>query len=269
MKPRKDRSSSLKPIVASAAVLAGLALPAQAVVVSVSGTNATNDAAITAFINASFTNVTSVTYGDYSNPANIPVGTEVLIIGRSLSSTSYANSTNSATFNALTIPIVSFTSYVTRPDGGRWGWESGGVVGEFNEVGSETTVTASGASILGINAGAQDLWTASGSEFALGSGTVGTGTILASIATNSSGTGILAAGWTAGQTTAGGATLGGNRLLFNAFQSGSATILPDTADGQTALANAIAHYTPLNVPEPSVALLGGLGLLGVLRRQRA
>lgn len=277
MKTLKNLPSSLK-VVAAVFLLGLAAVPAHAqLVVSISGTSESNDQPIIDFLNNNFTNITSINYGDYSNPANIPVGTDVFMVGRNLSSTAYASSTNSATFNALTIPIVAFTSFVTRPDSDRWGWHSGGTIGEIDPTGSETTVTAAGAVAFGLAAGAQDFWTNAGTEFALGSGTVGTGDILATIpATNPSAqTGILAAGWTTGEQSAGGATFGGNRLLWNVFQvpgsNPTPALLPDNIDGQVALRNAISFYTPLNVvPEPGTftMLLGGVGMLALFRRSR-
>lgn len=270
--PQNSSSSRFRLLVAAAALFAGVAVPAQATTVLISGTSQTNDQAIVDFFNNSFTNVT-VTYGDFSNyTANSAVigAADVFVIGRSLNSTAYANSTNSASFNALTIPVVSFTSYVVRPDSGRWGWHSGAVAAAGASVsGSETTVTAAGATAFGTTAGTADWFTQpSGSNFfGLGTGSVGDGDVLATIAGS-----ILAAHWSSGQLSGTGVAFGGERLLFNVPQNGTATVMP-TAEGQQALINALVAYTPLTttaIPEPSscALFLGGAGFLFTVLRRR-
>lgn len=233
--------------------------------VVISGTSSSNDQNIIDFFDNGFED-TTVTYGDYSNPANIPVGTDVFVIGRKLSSSAYANATNSATFNALNIPVVCFTSYIARLDSDRWGWHSGGAVGALLNGGSETTVTAAGASVLGFAEGTHDFVADAGSMWALGDGTVGTGNILATATIDSgTGIGILAAGWFAGEQSAGGVTFNANRLLWNAFEFPT---LGHTADGQAALTNAVEAYTGLvAVPEPATMAILGLGVL-LIRRKR-
>jgi hypothetical protein len=241
-----------------------------AVNISLSGTDLAGNQPIIDFLTNNFQGVT-VTHGDYSDPANIPAGTNVFIIGRRLGSGAYANATNSATFNALTIPVVSFTSFVTRTLDGRWAWESGGT-GGGDVTGAETTITAAGTAVFGATT-PDDWWTTatSGTGFnALGTGTVGTGNILATMGGN-----ILAAAWEPGQQSAGGATFTANRLLFNLPDSNpnppSFAVLPDTAAGRQALINALARYTSLQpVPEPSslMLLLGATCAGGFMRRRR-
>lgn len=235
-----------------------------AVNVALSGTDLAGNQPIINFLNNNFQGV-NVTFGDFSNPANIPVGTDVFIVGRILGSFSYANAANSLSFNSLTIPVVSFTSFVTRPDGDRWAWHSTGTVGG-DVSGSETTITAAGASLFG-GEGTADWFTigTSGTGFnALGSGTVGTGNVLASIGGN-----ILVAAWESGQQSAGGVTFSANRLLFNLPDSQpnppALAVLPDTVLGQQALISALTAYTPLQVPEPSSLALLGLGTLAAIR----
>lgn len=239
-----------------------------AVNVAISGIQDGGNQPIADFLTTHFQDVT-VTLGDYANPATIPAGTDILIIGRRLASGSYDSDVNTPVFHNLTIPIVVMTSYVARPDGNRWGLHSGGATGGGPVSGDETTVTAAGAGVFGLPEGPVDWWSGILGFDAAGTGDVGDGEILATIGGN-----ILAALWEAGDLTGGGATLGGPRLLFNLPEvdgSGSAAFIPDTPAGIQALANAITATTGLvQVPEPSGAILmaGGLGCL-VLRRRRA
>lgn len=256
----------------SAFVAIGLASSSQAVVVSITGAQLSTDQLIIDFINNNFSNVTAINYGYYTTAAAVPVGTDVLITGRRVFSGDFANATNSAAFNAMTIPVVGLTSFITRPDGGRWGWSAGGAAGT-TVVGNETTVTAAGSAVFGPE-GSYNWWnTLSGTQLdtfnaATAAGLVGQGDVLATI----NGL-ILAAGWTTGELLANGEAAGGNRLLFNIpdLDNAGAAGLPNTPEGQLALRNAIASYTSLiAVPEPSSSalLLGGLGALA-LRRRRA
>lgn len=251
----------------AAALSFGAASSSFALNVALSGTDLAGNQPIINFLNNNFVGV-NVTFGDFSNPATIPAGTDVFIVGRILGSGSYANAGNSLLFNSLNIPVVAFTSYVTRPDGDRWAWHSTGTVGG-DVSGSETTVTAAGAGLFG-GEGTADWFTigTSGTGFnALGSGTVGTGNILATIGGN-----ILVAAWESGQQSHGGVTFTANRLLFNLPDSvpnpPSVALLPDTVAGQEALIAALTFYTPLQVPEPSSFALLGLGALAALRGAR-
>jgi hypothetical protein len=263
--PRLLRNFAASAIVAVATLSSG-----HAVNIAISGVHTEGfNQPIATFFTTNFADVT-VTLGDYSNPANIPAGTDILVIGRRLFSGAYGDATNSATFNGLTIPVIVMTSYVARPDGNRWGLHAGGAVGGGPVTGNETTVTAAGAAIFGVPAGAADWWSGSANFDATGAtGSVGDGEILATLGGN-----ILAAVWDAGDLTAGGATLGGDRLLFNIPEingSGTAAFMPDTQSGIQSLANVITATTGLTqVPEPSgtILLLGSAGLL-TLRRRRA
>jgi hypothetical protein len=261
----------LKAVVLSATCFAlslGAAWTSHAANIALSGTDLAGNQPIIDFLNANFQGVT-VTHGDFSNPASIPVGTDVLIIARRLTSGAYDNATNSAAFNALNYPVVSFTSFVTRTAGSRWSWESGGTAGG-SVAGDETTVTSAGAAVFGA-ASPVDWWTTGtdGAGFnALGTGTVGTGSILATIGGN-----ILAAAWTPGQQSAGGATFTANRLLFNLPDSTpnppSFAVMPDTAAGKQALIAALARYASLQpIPEPSSLALLGVGALVAMRGAR-
>lgn len=268
--------SSNKLLAASALLVAGFVSSSQAIVVSFSGVGQVDgDQQIVDFINANFSNVTTFNYGDYSNPANIPAGTDVLFVGRRVFSGAYGDATNAATFNALTIPVVAFTSYVARPDGNRWGWHSG-AIGGGDVVGSETTVTAAGAAVFGA-AGTADWWsplTGGGTGFnTAGTGTIGGGDILATIGGN-----ILVAQWDAGELSGSGVAFGGSRLLFNIPDNNNAgrAEIPNTLAGQAAFIAALDTFTPLTanaIPEPSsTALLmgaGALGFIGLRRRRNA
>jgi hypothetical protein len=268
--------SSVRKAAASALLAIGLVSPSQAVVVSISGVDPVADQQVIDFISTNFSNVSSVTYGNYADPANIPAGTELLIIGRRVFSGEYGNAANSSAFLGLSIPIVALTSYVTRPDGDRWAWHDGGVANGGLIAGDETTVTAAGAGVFGT-VGAADWWATSngaGDFNAAGTGSVGGGEILATMGGN-----ILVAHWDAGDLSAGSANVpaaafGGSRLLFNipdADGNGKAA-MPDTAAGQAAFRNAVDAYTPLTaVPEPSgsALLLGSLGMLALRRRRSA
>ncbi|HHY86202.1 MAG TPA: PEP-CTERM sorting domain-containing protein [Verrucomicrobia bacterium] len=246
----------------------GLASSSHGANVVVSGTDLAGNQPILDFLQANFADI-NLTFGDYSDPATIPAGTDVFIVGRILTSGAYDNAENSATFNSLDIPIVAFTSFVTRTAGNRWSWESGPTAGASVD-GDEVIITAAGASIFGSE-GAADWWTTatSGTGFnAAGTGTVGTGEILATIGGN-----ILVAGWRAGDMSAGGVTFTANRLLFNLPDSNpnppAVAVLPDTLAGQQALISALAAYTPLQVvPEPSSAALLGMGALAAIFRIR-
>jgi hypothetical protein len=269
MKKHNSTRSSIRSVALSAVLALGTVSSSFAANVSISGISQERNQDIINFFQSSFLDV-NISFGDYSDPANIPVGTDIFVVGRIVSSGAYGNVANSATFNALGIPVISLTSYVTRPDGDRWGWHSAGVANGGSVVGDETTVTAAGASIFG-SAGPADWWTVTdaGSAFnAAGTGTVGTGDILATIGGN-----ILAAGWEAGDTSAGGVIFTANRLLFNLPDSDPNTgngVVPDTAAGRQALISAITAFTPLVViPEPatSALVLGGLAMLVAMRRR--
>ena len=185
----------------------------------------------------------TVTYGDFSDPANIPAETDVFVVGRVLYSGAYDNAANSEIFNALEIPVVCFTSYVARPDGARWGWHSGGI-GAFHTLsGDETVVTEAGASVFGVE-GPVDWWNdASWGFSAPGTGTVGDGQILA---TSPAGE-IVVAYWKAGDTSGTGSTFGSDRLLFNVPDQGSnlPVDLPNTDAGRQALIDAFNFFLGL------------------------
>lgn len=239
-----------------------------AVNVVVSGTDAAGNQPIVDFLNSNFLDV-NVTFGNFADPATIPAGTDVFIVGRVLGSGAYDNAANSAIFNGLNIPVVSFTSYVSRTEGNRWSWHSGGVNNGISVDGDETTITAAGSSLFG-SAGAANWWTvgSGGTGFnAAGLGGVGTGSILATIGGSDN---LLVAAWEPGQQSAGGVTFTANRLLFNLPDSafggaGNLAVMPDTAAGQQALISALTGYTPLQViPEPSSIALFGMGALALI-----
>ncbi len=266
----------MKNLVTAAALVICSASTSEAVNIAISGVNATNNQAVIDFYTTSFVGA-NVTFGDYSNPVNIPAGTDVFVIGRLLSSGAYDNATNSAAFNSLTIPVVAMTSYVARTAGGRWAWHSSGVSAGIGPsvAGDEITLTAAGEALFG-STGPANWWVSAsggvgGSLNNTGEGTVGGGTILATV-----GTSLVAAQWETGQLSAGGVAFGGPRLLFNVSDKNAnvqseGAALPDTEAGLSALRIAIADTTGMTViPEPSgsALLVGSLGLLA-LRRRRA
>lgn len=125
---------------------------------------------IEAFLAANFTNVTEVRHGNYANTTLTTTqdainGTgafagngaaDLVIIGRSLGSADYASGLSDL-YNTLSIPVVNFTAYTTRGVGNRLGWHSGAATTTTSVLGNESTVTAAGASIFGIDAGTYDL----------------------------------------------------------------------------------------------------------------
>lgn len=112
--------------------LTALLLPmSHAVVVMVSDTETTSE--VNDFLNANFINITEIRNSDYSDITSTAAqdalnGTgsfassgaaDLLIIGRTLSSGDYQNTATD--FNDLDIPVVAWTSFVTRKDGNRLG----------------------------------------------------------------------------------------------------------------------------------------------------
>ena len=224
--------------------------------VLLSGTSSGNDQSLIDFLENNFNvYVSYADYSDFSAHSNEIAKADVLMVGRALSSAAYANYENTTAFNALTVPVVSFTSYVTRPDEGRWGWHDGGVISTNSVEGAETIVTDAGAAVFEVAGGsANDWYAAPPTEFhTAGSGYVGGGEVLASIGGN-----IIAAHWNAGDQAGVLGSFGGERLLFNLSQDGSATIMP-SGEGLEALIKALVAYTPLEISEggidPSVPVI--------------
>jgi fibronectin-binding autotransporter adhesin len=255
MKYQNNRTRFFKRIAATSLLLGGFHANVHAIDIVWSGTGQADEQALISFIQGNFSGV-NITYGDYSDyvtNASVIEGADLFILGRQLSSAAYANPTNSASFNALTVPVVAFTSYVTRPLDGRWGWHDGDVAAGLSTVGAETTVTAAGATAFGVAAGTVD-WLPEPDTFnAAGIGSAGGGDILATIGGN-----ILAAHWNAGALSGTGTPFGGNRFLFNFNESGTGGItrLP-TAAGQQALINALVTYTPLTAIADRWVINGG------------
>lgn len=249
---------------------AGQTASAVSIAISTNGTAVDNQGLVD-FLNDSFTNITSINVGNYADPTTLPLGTEVAIVPRGASSGSYNNAVNSAAWDALPISVVSLNAYVTRINDDRWHWFAGGQGLGSSDAGDETTVTAAGASVLGLPAGTADFYidghrSAEGdpSINALGNGSLGTGTVLASHPSSQT----VAATWGVGDTFSDGDFAGGPRLAF--FVSDPSVGNPNdprdslTATGLGALVSALEATTPLTaIPEPSSVAILALGLVSL------
>ncbi|MDA7881400.1 PEP-CTERM sorting domain-containing protein [Akkermansiaceae bacterium] len=265
-------------------LLAASAMSSSGIIILVSDTETTSE--IDDFLNANFTNVTEIRNADYANFADPATqdalnGTgvfagsgaaEVVIIGRNLGSGAYSGGAADG-YNALSIPVISFTSYVSRGGvGDRLGWHDGSASNTISTIGAETTLTTEGQAFFGI-AGPVDWHESVGDSFnGLGVGPgVGTGDILATV-----GGQILIAHWDVGDAPANTAdadvaVFPGERLLFNLDDDGTtrSTFNSLTPAGSAALVSAIDSVSPLTaVPEPSTSLLGFLALGFLARRRR-
>ncbi len=286
-------------VLSTVALLAATTAPSSALIVVLSDlVPADPSGNIESFLMSNFTNVTEIRHGNYANFSSTASqdalnGTgafagmgaaDVFMIGRSLSSGDY-DAGDADGYNALTIPIVSLTSYTVRNTGDRMGWHGSGALQGPLVAGAESDVTAIGSSILGLPLGANDLLfngtpgdpnadTFNG--MSEGTTAYGGGQILATV-----GVDTLAVYWAPGSapgdpTSADVATFPAARLLFNtdndpnAGNNGANDLANMTPEGLAALVSAIDFATPLTaVPEPSTSLLGlaGLGLLLARRRR--
>lgn len=221
--------------------------------------------AVVDYFNNNFADTTVSTANcDNTSDANVQAliaNADVLVINRRTSSGGY-DANDAAFYSALEIPVVFLTSYVTRSS--IMGFEAGMNAGAAVD-GTETTVTADGATVFGLAEGNYDFLV--GGADTLGTGSVGTGKVLATIGGNN-----LAVGWSAGDTDGAGRTQAGNILLWNlsAIDGGTVAVLPDTDLGLQALTSAIESYTGLTaVPEPATLSLLGLGAMFIRKRRNA
>lgn len=247
--------------------------PAQTIVIDhgadFAGGAAGNQATIDLFT-SNFPGVTVVA-GNYDNTADAGVqaaieAADVLVLCRTTYSGGY-DTADGAYYSSLEIPVVFLTSYVTRSS--RIGFE-GGLNGGGSTDGAETTVTAAGALVFGVegfSAGTHDWYTDGYGFDTLGTGSVGTGDILATLGGNH-----LAVGWDTGDTDGSGRTQSGPRLLFNLHSGGNT--LPDTVAGKQALLAAVTTYTGLSAssyaaisPDPAKGAVADLATLAELSWQ--
>ncbi len=265
--------------------LVALAAPCSAVNIVISG--AGDNASIVTFLNDNFSNITNIESGNFANFGSAATttalaangGADLVIIGRTLSSAAYDNG-DADGYNGLTIPVVSFTSFVSRAAGNRLGWHSGSVAQDtVMSAGDESLITVDGAALFGLGAGAANFFEGNNG---------GDINALAAVGANFGGAQILAtaggavqsAFWPVGSTpgdtgAAGVATFPGERLLFNldndAANGGPAgfTFNALTDDGETALIASLASVGLEPIPEPTSAILTSIAfLLPVLRRRR-
>lgn len=224
------------------------------------------------FFRNNFSNVTEIRHGDYSSfsaqasqDALLGTGSfagkgaaDVLVIGRSVVSSAYASG-NARGYNGISISFVNLTAYTARASSNRLGWHTGTAATTGTRNGLETTVTATGAGILGIAAGNHDLFADASSFDGLTVGTTGFGggQVLATQGANT-----VAAYWPAGSapgspTDAGVATFPAARLLFNldnapnVSENGANDFTNLTAAGLAALQSAIDFATPLTAGLPN------------------
>jgi len=109
---------------------------------------------IEAFLAANYSDANVTAAGDFSNfnaasTQSALNGVDLVIIGRSLSSSAYANG-NADGYNGLEIPVLNFTSYTARNAGNRMGWHTGSATNNKSVAGNETTITAAGSNLLGV-----------------------------------------------------------------------------------------------------------------------
>lgn len=277
-------------LVKAIAFLLAVTATSPGVVILLSDTQAPGPAGVLeTFLTTNFNNVTEIRHANFAlfsaaatqdalNGTGAYAGlgpVDVVIFGRTLASADYDNF-DAAGYNNLSIPVVSLTSYVVRQDANRLGWHGSGATTDKSVVGSETTITVAGASIMGLAAGTYDIaLPPSGTDSlynGLGGGTAAFGgaSILATI-----GGDTLAAYWPAGAAPGNTAaatvpTFPGARLLFNLDNDVNGDLGNITATGRQALVSAIDFATPLNVvPEPSSTflVLASLGLIGIRRKR--
>lgn len=266
--------------------LVAVATPCSAVNIVISGVG--DNPSIISFLNDNFTNIDNIesgNFGTFSSTATTDAlaangGADLVIIGRTLSSGDYDAGVSDG-YNTLTIPVVSFTSFVSRASGNRLGWHGDSVSQNLiDTAGDESLITSDGATFFGLGAGAANIFEGNqGGNFnalAQPGSDFGGAQILATI-----GGAVQSAFWATGSApgdtaAAGVATFPGERLLFNLDNdaaNGEAqgfTFNALTDDGEAALISSLAAVSDLQaVPEPSGALLAGLALLlPALRRRR-
>lgn len=230
------------------------------------------------YLEANFTaaSLGTINTGTYSGSGGSGAGAgDLIIFLRETDSGAYDEGTEVTVWNNSEANMLMLNSFSTRSS--RFGWFNNDTTTGITPTGSETTVTApadplfNGVSVVG---GMADIYT---SPLASGDGGLQSQQGLVSgtaLATSSGGDVILAriAAGSAWSSTVGGqsGTHGADRIYFAAPEDQDAGALDSfTSDGQTLLNNSLIELGLVAIPEPSAALLGGLGLLVLLRRRRA
>lgn len=241
--------------------VASLALPASAanfmIVTQLGGADPYQTALAAEFPGSTFSTGLFLDHTDAATTAAVAAA-DVIIFSRDTNSVEYAGSPAERLYwNGVATPIIQSNFLIPRSS--RWGWASDVHTTSATPNGSETTLTAAGASYFGLGAGTQDFFN-DGANYGTTTPTLtfGDGVLLGTATIGSS---VSIVSWNQGDEAANGDIFGGNRLYFAASNSVSFT-----AGGQDALASAV---NMLLIPEPGTALLGALGIgLATLRRRR-
>jgi hypothetical protein len=191
---------------------------------------------------------------------------DLVIVSVPVSSTNFADGANGADWASITVPILFNSALAGRASGGRVGLTSGDnvVSGYAFSSSDETTKVSNSALGNAIFAGVSsttNLYALATGDIVTTASTAGTGEVISTL-TNGTTTAYSIVYWPSGSTDANGRTLADNRAVF-ALKGGFSDL---TADGGIVLGNVINQ---LAIPEPSAALLGGIGSFLLLRRRRA
>ncbi|MDF3130536.1 PEP-CTERM sorting domain-containing protein [Kiritimatiellaeota bacterium B1221] len=197
-------------------------------------------------------------FTDHTNPGTISTltGADLIVFTRNTNSANFTGSGESTFWNSLAAPIIMSSNLLLRDT--RFGWANSSSTTVGDPAGAETTLSAAGASFLGLTAGDQDLFI-NGNQGMANTNTFGDGIIYGTDKNSPLGVGIVH--WDAGDSAANGDVFGGERLFIGTNLS----FTLNTA-GDTAFNNAIGTM----IPEPSSILMSllGFGLVGLVVRRR-